>query len=324
MFKLKYFSIFIVLSMLIGCGTKSVMMTVVRPAEINLKGYDKIAVGQVLNPRGKINTHSEDLAEELTSQLVSSGRFDVVDRQHLKQIIQEQSLAVSGMIDESNAPQLGKLLGVSVMVFGRIQEDGYKEEITKDKPYKDKKGVKHQRHHRRGKYIYNVSLKLIDVETGKILTAKNLSVLKTAKKSAIDKNPDKIDRTALYTQSVSSLGKKFIRLIAPYTERVNANFETDDALPEVDRAVAMFKVGEWPDGMDLLKSATKKKKLEREVKGKTFYNLGLAQVYQGQYDLAIENIKKAIKYNPDSSRYMNALRNAKNEKKKAQELEEQL
>jgi len=307
-----------------SCGTKSIMMTVVRPAKINLKGYDKIAVGQVLNPRGEINAHTEDVAEELTARLVTSQRFDVVDRQHLKEIIKEQSMALSGLLDESTIPELGKLLGVDVMIFGRIQQDGYKEEITLGDPYKDKKGKKHQRHNRKGKYAFNISLKLIDVQTGRILTAKNLSVQKTAHKSAVDKKPSKIDRNVLYRQCITTVGNKFIKLIAPYKERVKANFETDDELPQVDRAVAMFKIGEWPDGMDLLIKATKKKKLKKEIRAKAFYNLGLAQVYQGQYDLAIANIKKAIKLNPESSRYINAMKNAKKEQKKAEELERQL
>ena len=169
-----------------------------------------------------------------------------------------------------------------------------------------------------------LSFKIIDVQTSKILAAKNYSSVKNTSKSALDKNPDKIDRTVLYKKCINAIGKKFIKTIAPYHIRVKANFETDDALPEVDQAVAFFKIGEWPDGMDLLKSATQKRKLKKEIKAKTFYNLGLAQVYQGHYDKAIQNIKKAIKLNPDSSRYLQALKQARSEQKAAEELKRQL
>lgn len=309
---------------LISCGTKGVMMTVMRPAEINLKGYDKIAVTQVVNKKGKVDNHSENIAEEITSQLVSSGRFDVVDRQHLKEVIEEQSLALTGMLDETTAPEIGKLLGVSAMIFGRVQHDNYTEETSTDKPYKDKKGVSHIKKHRKGKYSVKVSLKLIDVETAKILLVKNLSVQKSAQTNATDGTPAGIDKNPLFEQCVASIGATFIRMIAPYEIRVKASFETDDELPDVDRAVAMFKVGEWDDGINILKSATNRSKLKKEIRAKTFYNLGLAQVYQGQYDEAIVNIKHAIDLNPKSSRYINAIKNAKNEKQKAEELQEQL
>lgn len=322
--KNKILIIFSLSLLLFGCGTKAVMMTVTRPAEINLKGYDKIAVTQVVNKKGRVDNHSENIAEEITAQLVSSSRFDVVDRQHLKDVIKEQSLALTGMLDETSAPEIGKLLGVSAMIFGRVQHDKYTEETSTDKPTTDKKGKKHIKKHRRGKYSVNLSLKLIDVETAKILLVKNISVQKSAHTSAVDKTPAKIDKNPLFKQCVISIGSKFIRMVAPYQIRVKASFETDDELPKVDRAVAMFKVGEWSDGIKLLESATKKKKLKKEIRAKAFYNLGLAQVYQGQYDPAMENIKKAINLNPKSSRYMNALRNAKNEKKKAEELEQQL
>ncbi len=309
---------------LFSCGTKGVMMMVMRPAEINLKGYDKIAVTQVVNKKGRVDNHSENIAEEITSRLVSSGRFDVVDRQHLKAVIEEQSLALTGMLNETSAPEIGKLLGVSALIFGRVQHDKYTEKTFSDKPHKDKKGKTHVKKHRHGKYSVNLSLKLIDVETAKILLVKNLNVQKTARTSAIDKTPAKIEKNPLFKQCVATIGATFIKMVAPYQIRVKASFETDDELPKVDRAVAMFKVGEWPDGMNLLESATRKKKLKKEIRAKAFYNLGLAQTYQGQYELAIQNIKKAIDLNPKSSRYMNALRTAKNEQKKAEELEQQL
>ncbi len=310
--------------LLFNCGTKSVSLIVVRPAEVNLKGYDKIAVGQVLNARGLANIHSEDLEEEITAQLVASERFDVVDRQHLKTLMQEQSLGLTGMIDEKSAPEIGRLLGVSVFIFGRIQQDGYKEELKRDKPYKDKKGKTHQRRNRIGKYNLSAALKLIDVQTGKILAAKTFAAIKTNKQSAVDKAPSKIDRNVLYGQALKQLGDQFIKTIAPYKARVSAKFEMDDEIPQAERAVALFKIGEWEDGMDLLRSATRKKKLKPEIKAKAWYNLGLAEVYRGQFDEGITHIKKAIKLNLKSSRYTQALQNAKQEKEKAEELERQL
>ena len=86
-----------------NCGTTSMYMKVKRPAEINLKGYQKIAVGDIVNPRNRVDKHSRDLSDEFTSTLFKSGYFEVLDRQHLNKILEEQGLAQTGLIDESSA-----------------------------------------------------------------------------------------------------------------------------------------------------------------------------------------------------------------------------
>ncbi len=323
--KMKFYLIFpLFLVLFLGCGTKSIQMTVLRPAEVNLKNYHTIAVAQILNVKGRPAGHANDVAEKINEELVQSGRFDVVDRHHLKAVLKEQSLGASGLVDEGSASELGRLLGASVLIFGRIQEDSYKEEVSADEPYKTKKGQVKIRKHRRGTYSFRVSLKLIDVQKGKILTVKQFSAQKTAHQGAMNKTPPKIDRAPLYRQCLETVGKQFIKVVAPYKQRVSARFETDDLLPEVEGALSFFNAGEWSDGLQLLESATRKPGLNSEVKAKAFYNLGLAQIYNRQFDVAIKNIKQAIRLNPESSRYPETLKRAKAEKRKAEELNRQL
>lgn len=55
----------------------------------------------------------EDILEgKLTAQLVEKGQLAVVDRKRLKLLLDEQGLSLSGAIDASNAPKIGKLIGV--------------------------------------------------------------------------------------------------------------------------------------------------------------------------------------------------------------------
>ena len=61
-------------------------------------------------------------ADNLTSELVKTGRFRMVERQKLDKILQEQNLAESGRIDPSTAAKLGKILGVQLVVIGAVTE----------------------------------------------------------------------------------------------------------------------------------------------------------------------------------------------------------
>jgi TolB-like protein len=60
------------------------------------------------------------LSEWFTTGIVKSGLFDVVERAMLQKIISEQKLSSTGMIDESSAATLGKILGVKVIITGSV------------------------------------------------------------------------------------------------------------------------------------------------------------------------------------------------------------
>lgn len=58
----------------------------------------------------------------VTDGLVGKGKFQVMERARLDQIMSEQHLQTSGAVDESTAVQIGKLLGVRVMILGSVTD----------------------------------------------------------------------------------------------------------------------------------------------------------------------------------------------------------
>lgn len=318
------FSILILAIILNSCGTTSMYVKVKRPAEINLKGYQKIAIGDIVNQANHVNRHTLDLSDEFTSTLFKSGYFEVLDRTHLAKILEEQGLAQTGLIDESSAAQIGNIIGAAVFVFGRIQHDKYDETTSTGKVRTDKKGKTHQPHYRDGEYNLSVNVKVIDIQTAKILGVKTVSARRIQRKTADNKPAPEVDPNALYRQCINDISSQFLKVVSPYEANVRADFETDGDLPEVDKAITMFRIGEWDDGLNLLTKATEKKGLDKEVRAKAFYNLGLAQTYSGEFEAALENLKKALMLESDSSRYQRAIQNVKLEQEKAERLKEQL
>ncbi len=61
------------------------------------------------------------------TELVKSGKFRVVEREQLAQLMQEKNLSLSGDIDPSTAVQAGKLLGVKYFLVGAVTEYGAQE-----------------------------------------------------------------------------------------------------------------------------------------------------------------------------------------------------
>ena len=113
-----------------------------------------------------------------------------------------------------------------------------------------------------------------------------------------------------------------MRLVAPYDVQIKAKFQTDKKLPEVDQAINQLKIGEWAEAIGLFISATEKTGLDAKIKAKAYYDLGLAQMYAGDFNDAIENFKEAFKLT-NSKFYMNTINEAKSEKAKAEKLKEQ-
>jgi Curli production assembly/transport component CsgG/Carbohydrate binding domain (family 11) len=82
--------------------------------------------------------------ERLTTAIVESGMFNVVERSKLKSILKELALGSSGLMDTQKVSKLGKLLEADMILTGTFADMGG---------------------------VWNVNLRLINVSTGLIITA---------------------------------------------------------------------------------------------------------------------------------------------------------
>jgi TolB-like protein len=107
----------------------------------DLKGLlDKMRTGRPGGPKLKIAVfdfrnrtdyyHWYDMAVSLSdmliTKLINTGKFDVVERSQLDRIMQEKSLAQSGVVEEKEALQAGRLAGADVILVGSASIAGEK------------------------------------------------------------------------------------------------------------------------------------------------------------------------------------------------------
>ncbi|MCG8339003.1 MAG: SUMF1/EgtB/PvdO family nonheme iron enzyme [Proteobacteria bacterium] len=97
----------------------------------------------------KSNFDSNKLIDYLSVALTKDGSFQVVDRENLQLILEEQKLNMEDFIDEQKAKRMGELYGVDAFVYGRITT-------------------------RNGKNI--ASLKMLNIYNGVIEWAKTISI----------------------------------------------------------------------------------------------------------------------------------------------------
>jgi TolB-like protein len=97
-----------------------------RQEKIRLAVVDFTTTDQKLEP----SNLNQIVSEWLTLFLVNAGTVEVVERQELQKILQEQSLGQTGVISTESAAKLGELLGIKILVTGAVMKLGNTLEVT--------------------------------------------------------------------------------------------------------------------------------------------------------------------------------------------------
>lgn len=116
--------------------------------------FSSLAIGQKLNiailqfdaaniPDAEVRI----LTDRLSTELINIGTFNVVERSIMEEVLQEQGFQQSGCTSNECVVEVGKLVGVEQMVTGSMGKIGS---------------------------IYTISARLIDVETGRVLSQKSI------------------------------------------------------------------------------------------------------------------------------------------------------
>ncbi len=63
---------------------------------------------------------AQGVSDLLTNKLVNSGRYTVIERSRIADVLAEQNLAVAGRIDPNTAAQVGRVLGADAVVIGSV------------------------------------------------------------------------------------------------------------------------------------------------------------------------------------------------------------
>ncbi|MEW6686097.1 MAG: DUF4384 domain-containing protein [Candidatus Edwardsbacteria bacterium] len=100
-----------------------------------------LAVIDLTASTGISEEQTERLTDKLMTEIANSGRFTVVERKRIKEVLKEQGLQQTGVCDSVGSVKVGGLLGAQKVVIGNLGKVGE---------------------------IWAVNVRMIDVETGRI------------------------------------------------------------------------------------------------------------------------------------------------------------
>ncbi|MCG2726491.1 MAG: CsgG/HfaB family protein [Elusimicrobia bacterium] len=90
----------------------------------------------------------EGAAEILRTTLIETGKYTIIERSMLKQILEEQKLSSSGIVDSKEAVNIGKILGAKLIAVGSIVKLGE---------------------------TYTLNIRFVNGETGEVVQGKKLT-----------------------------------------------------------------------------------------------------------------------------------------------------
>ncbi len=113
----------------------------------------------------------DGLAEMLTTELVKTGQFIVVERQAIGDVVGEQALGQSGLVRRDTAAQSGQILGAQVVVRGAVTE--FDENSSGGGA-----GIQGRRFAVEGRAEnahVAIDIRLIDTSSGQVIASQNIS-----------------------------------------------------------------------------------------------------------------------------------------------------
>jgi len=140
------------------------------------------------------------LAESVTASLASTGRVKLVERSHLKAVLAEGALGMTGAIDPATAAKMGQLTGAEYLVTGSITRIAIRDEYrsvvvaTKTERIVD----------------IEAEARMIDVRTGLLVaSARAVNHAEGAEKHLIGANPGLVPAAeAIVQEAMMGLGEK--------------------------------------------------------------------------------------------------------------------
>lgn len=124
----------------------------------------------------------EGMADMLTTELVKSGQYIVIERQSIESIMKEQQLGMTGAVTSQSAAKVGQLLGVELAIVGAVTEFGWAKSGSginlKQKGFGF--GISS------ASATVGIDVRFINTSTGEILAADNVRKEKSKKGLKID------------------------------------------------------------------------------------------------------------------------------------------
>lgn len=282
-----------------GCAQK-VRIQALEPAEVDrVAKTKKIAVTNFQNDRVGLSTKIEtNLARH---KIQNKPFFTMVSRNDIKKIISEQKLQNSGLVEVSDAVEVGNLMGAEAIISGNVghpslSDTYFYESRTRCADKKCKELMYYKVRCKKRVIGLSAEIRIVDVAQGDIIYADSFSEASTYKHCRDDSRA--LPSREIATQRLAdSIANRFTYKLTPHYRYFNVELLEDPDLDYDDNqekllesSLEYIKQNRYDKAERLLISLIDSTDQQSYV---AFYNLGVVKEAKGEYLKAKEYYEKA-------------------------------
>ncbi|MDT8323964.1 MAG: tetratricopeptide repeat protein [Bacteroidota bacterium] len=287
-----------------GCGTRSIVVPVHRPAAVDLHGCTRVAVAVPFAPQP--DSLSVLLQHRLDAQLVTV-LADTPETEFVRTPRASAGvLTVHGTVALREAAGLARSANAECLLLLEVMETSYREEIL-DASIRSMRDPERVKRVRQGRANATCRIMLIDVAEGKIPFVENMSVESRHETHSVEQDPPALI-TAVFAEDLARQIVEAMRSATrPVTDRELVTFLVDGDYPLIETAIQHAEEGRWTDASTLLRRMIDEDG-DRENADILWYDLGLTLQYQQNFSGALEAFRRALALR-QRSRYHRAVEN---------------
>ncbi|HOY44386.1 MAG TPA: CsgG/HfaB family protein [bacterium] len=237
--------------------------------------------------------------------------FVVVERQRMDQLLEELKLGQSGLVDESQAAQVGRLLGVDAIVTGQINaavKESWEAETRTTTKGSGKNKTEEKKEVWCNKRIATVSatIRIVNVETGQLFGTREASSKQELKHCEDERSTEMAPADQTVNLCLQTIAKELIDYFMPRFQQQKFEFAKIEG-KEFKRPADAAR--ESIDGYDLHSAFINYSAiLEQDpYNHAAIFNLGVLHEVVGNYALAVEKYRTAASLVSREEKYRKAL-----------------
>jgi len=228
---------------------------------------------------------------------VKTDFYQIIERDQLQKVLREQRLSLSGALDESSAAEVGRLLGLDVIIMGNVSYSGTDERSGSDYPCL-KRTV-----------TAKGTMKMVSVETAQIVGTKSAEATVYMKKCS-DARSSIPSQEVMAESAMKNLVRKFVNYFAPGFQFIEYEFEKvklKEFKQKGKEAMNFIENGDLDRAFPIAYAMFE----ADSYNPKTAYNLGIIYEMVGSNSDALEYYTMAYDLDYSNVKYSKAVNRAK-------------
>jgi len=230
-------------------------------------------------------------------QGINTDFYDISERSRIKKVIEEQNFSNSGMVDQNQAAELGKVLGVDAVISGNVkvntEKKRYYNKISKEYFYINEAAA-------------TLSMRIVGVSSGKILGQK--VTVKTVAELA-----DEFPMDIVKDEAIKAAANDLVFYFAPSFRLEKIKFQvlkSKQHKKASKKAIHLLEKGEFGRSLAIYSSIVNKDTYNH----KAIYMQGLLYELACNYDKALERYNMAYRIFDESDLYYKSIERVEEQK----------